>query len=434
MTLYDLISRKQDGGELSAEEIDFLISGYTDGTIPDYQMSAFLMAVYFKGMTDSETNSLLNSMVNSGSTIDTSSIPGIKVDKHSTGGVGDKVSLILAPLVAAAGLPIPMISGRGLGHSGGTLDKLESIPGFNVNKSTDEFLKQVSDIGVAIISQSEDIVPADRKMYALRDVTATVRSIPLMAGSIMSKKIAEGINALVLDVKTGKGAFLTDIKDSRLLARTLVSIGQQSGIDTKALITDMSQPLGNTIGNWVEVAESVRCLKGEGPEDLEDLTLTLGAHMLLLGKISDSVDEAYSTLKSLLQNGSAFDKFIELVEAQNGDSSVLHDLTKYPEPKYSASIKADSKGFVQSLDPYALGTASVSLGAGRLKKGDILDNNAGIILHFKIGDSLNEGDILADVYSDSEEKLNSQLLNIKNAFEIGNAEISPPDLIKEVIR
>ncbi|MCH6553363.1 MAG: thymidine phosphorylase, partial [Acidobacteria bacterium] len=261
--------RKQDGGELSAEEIDFLISGYTDGTIPDYQMSAFLMAVYFKGMTDSETSSLLNSMVNSGDTIDTSGIPGIKMDKHSTGGVGDKVSLILAPLVAAAGLPIPMISGRGLGHSGGTLDKLESIPGFNVNKSTDEFLKQVSDIGVAIISQSEDIVPADRKMYALRDVTATVRSIPLMAGSIMSKKIAEGINALVLDVKTGKGAFLTDLEDSRLLARTLVSIGQQSGIDTKALITDMSQPLGNTIGNWVEVAESVRCLKGEGPKDLE---------------------------------------------------------------------------------------------------------------------------------------------------------------------
>ncbi|MCH8929045.1 MAG: thymidine phosphorylase [Candidatus Marinimicrobia bacterium] len=433
MTLYELISRKQDGGELSAEEIEFIISGYTDGTIPDYQMSAFLMAVYFKGMTDSETGFLLKSMVNSGNTIDTSGIPGIKIDKHSTGGVGDKVSLILAPLVAAAGLPIPMISGRGLGHSGGTLDKLESIPGFNVSKTTDEFLKQVSDIGVAIISQSEDIVPADRKMYALRDVTATVRSIPLMAGSIMSKKIAEGIDALVLDVKTGKGAFLTDMEDSRLLAHTLVSIGKQAGIDTKALITDMSQPLGNAIGNWVEVVESLKCLKGEGPEDLEELTLTLGAHMLVLGKITDSIDEAYSTLKSLLQNGSAFDKFVKLVEAQNGDSSLLYDPDKYPAPKHSASVTADSTGFVESLDPYALGTASVSLGAGRLKQDDSLDNNAGIILHYKIGDSLNEGDILADVYSDSEEKLSSQLLNVKNAFEIGDAENAPPDLIKEVI-
>jgi len=433
LTLYDLISRKQDGAELSAEEIDFLISGYSNGTIPDYQMSAFLMAVYFKGMTDTETNSLVNSMVNSGESIDTSGIPGIKIDKHSTGGVGDKVSLILAPLVAAAGLPIPMISGRGLGHSGGTLDKLEAIPGFNVNKSTDEFLKQVSDIGVAIISQSEDIVPADRKMYALRDVTATVRSIPLMAGSIMSKKIAAGINALVLDVKTGKGAFLTDIEESRRLAQTLVSIGRQSGIDTKALITDMSQPLGRAIGNWVEVAESVKCLKGEGPEDLEELTLTLGAHMLVLGKITDSVEEAFSDLKSLLHNGAGFDKFIELVEAQNGDSSVIKDLGKYPPPQHSASVTADESGFVETLDPYALGVASVSLGAGRLKMKDGLDNNAGIILHFKIGDSVNEGNILAAVFSDSEEKLNSQLLNIKNAFEIGDTKNPTPELIREII-
>ena len=433
MTVYELISRKQDGDELSSEEIEYLISGFTNGSIPDYQMSAFLMAVYFKGMTDNETNSLVNSMVNSGNFIDTSAVPGIKVDKHSTGGVGDKVSLILAPLVAAAGLPIGMISGRGLGHSGGTLDKLEAIPGFNVNKTTDEFLKQVSDIGVAIISQSEDIVPADRKMYALRDVTATIRSIPLMVGSIMSKKIAEGTNALVLDVKTGKGAFLSDIEDSRLLARTLVSIGKQSGIDTRALITDMSQPLGYAIGNWVEVAESVNCLKGDGPGDLEELTLTLGAHMLVLGKISASLDEGYSTLKSLLQNGAGFDKFIELVEAQDGDSSIIQNLTDYPPPQHSASVTADASGFVESIDPYALGTASVSLGAGRLRKSDILDKNAGIILHFKLGDSLNKGDILADVYSDSEEKLNSQLLNIKNAFEIGDTENPQPDLIKEII-
>lgn len=428
-----MISRKQNGDELSPEEIDFLISGYSDGSIPDYQMSAFLMAVYFKGMTDNETNSLVRSMVNTGSSIDTSAIPGVKIDKHSTGGVGDKVSLVLAPLVAAAGLSIPMISGRGLGHSGGTLDKLETIPGFNVNKSTDEFLKQVSDIGVAIISQSEDIVPADRKMYALRDVTATVRSIPLMAGSIMSKKIAEGIDALVLDVKSGKGAFLTDIEDSRLLAKTLVSIGKKAGINTKALITDMSQPLGNAIGNWVEVAESVRCLKGEGPADLEEITLTLGAHMLVLGNVTDSIDEAYSTLYSLLQDGSGFDKFVELVEAQDGDPSVIHDLSKYPSPKHSVAVKAESSGFVESLDPYALGTASVSLGAGRLRKNDILDKNAGILLHFKIGDSVTVGDILADVYSDSEEKLNSQLQNIKNAFVIGDSENPSPELIKEII-
>ena len=433
MTPYELISRKQEGSELTSEEISFLISGYSDGQIPDYQMAAFLMAVYFRGMTDRETDSLVKSMVGSGETVDTSEIPGIKVDKHSTGGVGDKVSLVLAPLVAAAGVPIPMISGRGLGHSGGTLDKLESIPGFNVNLSTEAFLQQVSNIGVAIISQSEKIVPADRKMYALRDVTATVRSIPLMAGSIMSKKIAEGINGLVLDVKTGRGAFLNDIEECRLLANTLVSIGEKSGIKTKALLTDMSQPLGKTIGNWLEVKESIECLKGDGPDDLEELTLTLGAHMLILGEVSDSLDEAHSTLKSLIQNGAGLNKFIELVEAQGGDTSVITEPEKYPPAEYSGKVTAESSGYVDSIDSYALGIASVSLGAGRIRIEDDLDHKAGIILNVKIGDSVKQGDVLAEVFSGSNEKLSSQLSRIKEAVNVSEAKPLIPELIIEVI-
>ena len=433
MTAYELISRKQNGIELSAEEIDFMISGFTGGIVPDYQMAAFLMAVYFKGMTDSETNSLVKSMLESGDTIDTSNIPGIKVDKHSTGGVGDKVTLVLAPLVAAAGLPIPMISGRGLGHSGGTLDKLESIPGFNVNLPIEQFLAQVEAVGVSIISQSEALVPADRKMYALRDVTATVRSIPLMCGSIMSKKIAEGINALVLDVKTGSGAFINDLEESRRLAKSLVSIGELAGIKTRALITDMSQPLGNTIGNWLEVEESVRCLKNEGPEDLEELTLQLGAHMLILGEMAESVDDALQKLKSLLEDGSAFSKFMELVEAQGGDPSVLLEPDKYPSPNYSEDIAAASSGYVESIDPYALGIASVALGAGRTKIDDVLDHKAGIKLFKKLGDSVSKGEKLVSLYSDSKEKFESQLDEIKSAFVIGDEKPQVPELVKEVI-
>ena len=433
MTPYELISRKQNGIELSVEEIEFMISGFAKGTLPDYQMAAFLMAVYFKGMTDAETNSLVKSMLESGETIDTSSIPGIKVDKHSTGGVGDKVSLVLAPLVASAGLSIPMISGRGLGHSGGTLDKLESIPGFNVNLHVEQFLAQVADIGLSIISQSEALVPADRKMYALRDVTATVRSIPLLCVSIMSKKIAEGINALVLDVKTGRGAFINDIDECRLLAKSLVSIGELAGIKTRALITDMSQPLGNTIGNWLEVDESVRCLKNEGPEDLEELTLQLGAHMLVLGEITDDLDEALKKLKSLLEDGSAFNKFIVLVEAQGGDSSVLLDLNKYPSSKYSEDISAVRDGYVESIDPYALGIACVNLGAGRIKIDDVLDHKAGVKLFKKLGDAVTRGDKLLSVYSGSKEKLDSQLNAINSAIVIGKEKPRLPKLLKEVI-
>ena len=433
MTPYELISRKQNGIELSAEEIEFMISGFAKGTLPDYQMEAFLMAVDFKEMTGAEPNALVKSMLESGETIDTSSIPGIKVDKHSTGGVGDKVSLVLAPLVAAAGLSIPMISGRGLGHSGGTLDKLESIPGFNVNLHVEQFLAQVADIGLSIISQSEALVPADRKMYALRDVTATVYSIPLMCGSIMSKKIAEGTNVLVLDVKTGRGAFINDIDECRLLAKSLVSIGELAGIKTRALITDMSQPLGNTIGNWLEVVESVRCLKNEGPEDLEELTLQLGAHMLVLGEIADDLDEALKKLKSLLEDGSALNKFIELVEAQGGDSSVLLDLNKYPSSKYSEDISAVRDGYVESIDPYALGIACVNLGAGRIKIDDVLDHKAGVKLFKKLGDAVTRGDKLLSVYSGSKEKLDSQLNAINSAIVIGEEKPRLPKLLKEVI-
>lgn len=433
MTPYELISRKQNGIELSFEEIEYMISGFSKGTLPDYQMAAFLMAVYFKGMTNAETNSLVKSMLESGETVDTSNIPGIKVDKHSTGGVGDKVSLVLAPLVAAAGLYIPMISGRGLGHSGGTLDKLESIPGFNVNLPVEQFLAQVADIGLSIISQSDALVPADRKMYALRDVTATVRSIPLMCASIMSKKIAEGTNVLVLDVKTGKGAFINNIDECRLLAKSLVSIGELAGIKTRALITDMSQPLGNTVGNWLEVDESVCCLKNEGPEDLEELTLQLGAHMLVLGEITDDVDEALIKLKSLLEDGSAFNKFVELVEAQGGDSSVLLDLNKYPSSKFSEDISAVSDGYVASIDPYALGIACVNLGAGRIKIDAVLDHKAGVKLFKKLGDQVTRGDKLLSAYSDSKEKLDSQLNAMNSAIVIGTEKPQLPKLVREII-
>lgn len=433
MLPYELIEKKQHGNELTREEIQYFVQGFTAGNIPDYQMSAFLMAVYFQGFSDAETATLVDTMLHSGATIDLQDVAGYKVDKHSTGGVGDKVSLILAPLVAAAGVKVPMISGRGLGHTGGTLDKLEAIPGFNTEYNLQEFRQQVDDIDVCIMSQNDNIVPADKKMYALRDVTSTVRSIPLICASIMSKKIAEGIDGLVLDVKTGRGAFIPEYEQTKTLAERLVAIGKKFDLDITAVITDMNQPLGNRIGNWSEVVESVEALQGKGPDDLMEVTLELCAHMITMAGKADSISAAKHTLNTLIDSGKALDKFYEFVEAQKGDVSAVQNLQNYPKSTYSRGVKASHDGIIQSIDSYRLGITSVSLGAGRQQMDDLIDPKAGITLYKKIGDSVESGEVVAEFYTDKESVLNNAEEQIQSTFEIGEEPVEPPKLIHEVI-
>ncbi|MFH1862604.1 MAG: thymidine phosphorylase, partial [bacterium] len=358
MNVCEIISKKQAAAELSTAEIEYLISGYTQGLIPDYQMAALLMTVYFKGMTFRETADLLRSMISSGKTVDLSSIPERKVDKHSTGGVGDKVSLIVAPIVAALGVPVPMISGRALGHSGGTLDKLESIPGFTTGLTIEQFVRQVQEIGCALIGQTEEIVPADRKIYALRDVTSTVRSIPLVTASIMSKKIAEGIDALLLDVKFGRGAFFPEITDARQLAKTLVSIGEMLGLEVCALLTDMDQPLGNAVGNWLEVRECLDIMRGaDEARDLIEIALAESALMLIMGGKANHYSEAYHLAVQALETGKALAKFIEIAEHQQADVSYLIEPDKYRQSSCRLSVKAKRNGYITGLDALAIGEA-----------------------------------------------------------------------------
>ncbi len=433
MLPYELIEKKQHGNELTKEEIQNLVRGFTAGEIPDYQMSAFLMAVYFQGFSDAETATLVDTMLHSGATIDLSGLSGYKADKHSTGGVGDKVSLILAPLVAAAGVKVPMISGRGLGHTGGTLDKLESIPGFNTEYTVEAFRDQVERIGVCIMSQNENIVPADKKMYALRDVTSTVRSIPLICASIMSKKIAEGIDGLVLDVKTGRGAFIPEYEQTKDLAKRLVAIGHKFDLDCTAVITDMNQPLGNRIGNWSEVVESVEALQGKGPADLMEVTLDLSARMITLAGQADSVNAAKYMLNELIDSGQALDKFYEFVEAQHGDVNAVQQLSEYPKSKYSKEVKAARSGVIQEIDGYRLGMTSVSLGAGRQQMDDIIDPKAGMTLYKKIGDTVEAGEILAEFYTDKESVLDGAAQQIQSAFSVGSEPVDSPILIHEII-
>jgi len=430
---YELIEKKQHGKSLSNEEVRFLIRGFTDGSIPDYQMSALLMAVYFQGFDNGETGALVDAMLYSGETIDLSDISGYKVDKHSTGGVGDKVSLILAPLVAAAGVKVPMISGRGLGHTGGTLDKLESIPGFSTEYTVNSFHQQVEDLGVCIMSQSKKIVPADKKMYALRDVTSTVRSIPLICASIMSKKIAEGIDGLVLDVKTGRGAFIAEYEQSRELATRLVEIGHQFDLDCTAVITDMNQPLGYRIGNWNEVLESVECLQGNGPKDLMAVTLELSAHMLKLAGKTDSIDPAREILQKLIDSGEALDLFYRFVDAQEGDVSSVQNPNDYPQSIFFREVRASKSGIIQAIDSYCLGMTSVRLGAGRQQMADVIDPKAGITLHKKVGDSVESNEIIAQFFTDDESVLDEAEQRIKTSFTIGDEEVKSQILIHEII-
>ena len=398
----DVIRKKRDGGELSREEITSLVNAYTKGDIPDYQVSAWLMAVVLRGMTRPETAALTDAMLRSGEVLDLSSLSAKKVDKHSTGGVGDKTSLVLAPLAAAAGLAVPMISGRGLGHTGGTLDKLEAIPGFNVNLSVTEFRRILEICGCAMIGQTAQIAPADRKLYALRDVTGTVESPYLICASIMSKKLAEGIDALVLDVKTGSGAFMKNEKDAAFLAELMVETGERMGKKVVALITDMDQPLGCMIGNALEVVEVVDVLRGGGPEDLRELCLELGGWMLHLGEVSATVAEGKKQSEKLISSGHALEKFRQMVELQGGDPRTIDDPKKLPQARHTVIISSPSSGYLASLQCEQIGTACVVLGGGRERKEDSVDPTVGIVLHKKVGDAVSTGEPLATIHYNAE--------------------------------
>ena len=398
----DVIRKKRDGVELSRDEIEGLVSAYTSGAIPDYQVSAWLMAVVLKGMTRPETAALTDAMLHSGEILDLSFLPARKVDKHSTGGVGDKTSLVLAPLAAAAGVAVPMISGRGLGHTGGTLDKLEAIPGFNVNLPVPEFRHVLEICGCAMIGQTAEIAPADRKLYALRDVTGTVESPYLICASIMSKKLAEGIDALVLDVKTGSGAFMKSEKDAAFLAELMVETGERMGKKTVALITDMDQPLGKMIGNALEVIEVVEVLRGDGPEDLKELCLELAGWMLHLGGISSTVAEGKQQSSKLISSGKALDKFRQMVELQGGDARVVDDAKRLPQARKTMLVKSASTGYLALMQCEQIGIACVILGGGRERKEDSVDPSVGIVLHKKIGDQVAAGEPLATIHYNAE--------------------------------
>ncbi|UNK17854.1 pyrimidine-nucleoside phosphorylase [Paenibacillus sp. N3/727] len=402
MRMVDLIAKKRDGKELTTEEINFFIDGYTKGEIPDYQVSAMGMAIFFKDMTDRERADLTMAMVNSGETIDLSAIEGIKVDKHSTGGVGDTTTLVLAPLVAALDIPVAKMSGRGLGHTGGTIDKLESIKGFHVEISKDEFVNLVNKHKIAVIGQTGNLTPADKKLYALRDVTATVDSIPLIASSIMSKKIAAGSDAIVLDVKTGAGAFMKTVEDARELAHAMVSIGNNVGRKTMAVISDMSQPLGVAIGNSLEVQEAIDTLRGEGPKDLEELCLALGRQMVFLANKAESLEEAEEKLKEVMRNGKALEKFKEFIANQGGDASVVDNPEKLPQAKYKIDLPALEDGMVAELVADEIGTAAMLLGAGRATKESEIDLAVGLMLNKKIGDTVKKGDSLVTIHANRE--------------------------------
>ena len=418
MQMYEIISKKREGKKLSQEEIEYFVSGYAEGQIPDYQASALLMAIFLNGMSAEETFHLTQSMMNSGTVLDLKSVRGTKVDKHSTGGVGDKVSLILAPLAASCGVKVPMISGRGLGHTGGTLDKLESISGFRTNLSLKRFVTNLKDVGVCMIGQTKEIAPADRKMYALRDVTATVNSIPLIASSIMSKKLAEGADAFVFDVKVGNGAFMQKRSEALLLARTLIRIAKGFKKKAIALITDMNEPLGETVGNSIEVVEAIHALKGKAPRDLMEVTVALGARMLVLGKKAKTQKEAEKKLQKAIESGKAIDKFAEMVKKQGGDPKVIYDFGLLPWAKFRLLVNSDRRGYVQSIDTRKIGLCAVRLGAGREKLGDPIDHGAGMLIKKKVGDSVNTGEALAIVFANNLKKARQASQQIRESYEI----------------
>ena len=432
MRAVDVIRKKREGHALSVEEIDWMVEGIGQD-VPDYQWSALLMAILWRGMTDAETAALTDAMMRSGSVVDLSETPGLKVDKHSTGGVGDKTSLILAPIAAAAGVPVPMVSGRGLGHTGGTLDKLESIPGFRVDLDLDRYKRVLDECGLVLIGQTAEIAPADKVLYALRDATATVESIPLISASIMSKKLAEGIDGLVLDVKTGSGAFMESLDDSRALARAMCAIGRGLGKRMRAFITRMDQPLGRTVGNAVEIAECVECLRGHGPGDLMDLSVELAAEMVLMGEVASTLDEARERCWRTIADGSALARFRKLVSAQGGDPHVIDDLTKLPQPRGRIEVDSKLAGYVHTLLARPIGQATMLLGAGRARIDSKIDPSVGVILHKKVGDRVEVGEPLCTVLVNDEPGIEVALTMIGEAYSIGEGPVTLDPLIVERI-
>ena len=418
MTPYELIKAKRDGRELSAGDVRAFIAGFTAGTIPDYQMSSMCMAVFFRGLSDSELGAWTQAMLESGEVLDLSDISGIKVDKHSTGGVGDKVSLSLAPLAAACGVPVPMISGRGLGHTGGTLDKLESIPGFKVNLSVAEYRKMVREVGACLIGQTQSLAPADKKLYALRDVTGTVESLPLIASSIMSKKLAEGIDALVLDVKVGSGAFMKRLEDARLLARTMIAIGARMGRRVTALITDMDQPLGRTVGNALEVREAVDMLRGQGPSDYAEVTLALTAEMLVIGGKAKDAADARRLMAEAIRTGAAVEKLKEIVRWQGGDPAAIDDDARLPHAKAVEEVRAPSAGYVSGIECEAVGLAAGVLGAGRERVDSVIDPAVGFTLLRKVGDPVQKGEPLLRIHYNDPRRLEDVKARLLSAYRI----------------
>ena len=403
MRAVDLILKKRNGEKLNKEEINFMVMGYTNGDIPDYQMSAFLMAVYFKGMDDEEASMLTDSMLHSGEILDLSSIKGIKVDKHSTGGVGDKTSLVVAPIVASLGIKVAKMSGRGLGHTGGTIDKLESIPGYNTSISIEDFKNQVNEIGIAIIGQTKNLAPADKKLYALRDVTATVESIPLIASSIMSKKLASGADSIVLDVKVGNGAFMKNLESARHLARLMVEIGKKANKKVIAILTNMDEPLGFAVGNNLEVIEAINTLNGNGPKDFTELCLIASAELIVSANLAKDIDEGIKLAKKQIENKKALNKFAELVKAQGGDESYIFNPDKFAKASNIVEVKASKSGYVVSINALEIGNAAMQLGAGRKSLDDKINHRVGVVLNKKVGDSVKKGDVLAYIHSINKE-------------------------------
>ena len=433
MRMYDIILKKRRGFQLTTEEINFFVNGFNNNEIPDYQVSSLMMAIFFKGMNERETADLTMAMANSGEILDLSAIDGIKVDKHSTGGVGDSVTLVLAPLVASLGIPVAKMSGRGLGHTGGTIDKLETFKGFSVELDNDTFINNVNNIKIAIAGQTKSLAPADKKLYALRDVTATVDNISLIASSIMSKKIASGADAIVLDVKVGDGAFMKNLQDAKALAKEMVTIGEQLGRRTVAIISNMDQPLGFAIGNALEVKEAIDTLKGKGPKDLEELVLEIGSQMVILSKKAKSVEEAKKLLRENLTNGKALNKLKELVEAQGGDSSIIDNEELMPKSKYQLSITSDREGYVSKICSEEVGLLAMELGAGRKTKDSIIDLSVGIVLKKKIGDKVEKGEELATIYCNNEKDGSSVLNKLKDVIVVSDV-YEEYKLIYEVVK
>ena len=432
MRMVDIIEKKRDGLTLTDEEIRFFVRGYVDGTVPDYQASAFAMAVLFRGMDPRETATLTDAMMHSGETIDLSDIPGVKVDKHSTGGVGDKTSLVLGPLVASCGAKLAKMSGRGLGHTGGTLDKMESVPGMRIALKESEFKDQVKRIGIAIAGQTAELVPADKKLYALRDVTGTVESIPLIASSIMSKKLASGSHAILLDVKFGGGAFMKDIEQATVLARTMVEIGKNLGRDTRAILTDMDQPLGFAVGNAIEVIEAVNTLQGKGPKDLEELCIKAGGILLTQAGIVPDETEGEARIEEAIRSGKGFEKLREFFAAQGGDIRYLEDTSLFPKARFVHEVKATKEGHVERIDCLAVGLSAMRLGAGRATLADHIDMSAGVLLKKKVGDAVKKGDVLCLALT-NKEGVEDVLKTLEGSFVLSEKEVAKKPIVRRVI-